>query len=408
MKICYTIARYWPAIGGAEIHTHMLIEKISKEHNVEIVTQTTENGTGWLTAENLYVPREAGCYQDNRAPVHVLSLTPSEATLLQALIRSTRRTKGVWRASSLVTEMVLKKKMLRIARDWDIIHSIRAGSEYLNLCSRRVARTLDIPYVFTPIAHLSGDRVDYFRMFRKLYQKADALIAMTEYEKQWLITQGADPRNVHSVGVGPVLPDAFDGRRFRERYEIDGYIVLFIGQKYRYKGYVELLQASREVQDRFPNTCFVFIGPRTPESRISFFPYADHRIIELGVVSDQEKADALAACDIFCMPSLQESFGSVFLEAWMMGKPVIAGDIPCERELVDDGEDGFLVRQDPGEIAGRIMDLLGDEKLRERMGRSGREKVLQRYTWDRIAEKMMAIYDGLSNATKIRTCASYS
>jgi len=76
----------------------------------------------------------------------------------------------------------------------------------------------------------------------------------------------------------------------------------------------------------------------------------------------------------------------------MMGKPVIGGDIPAAREVIADGQDGYLVRQDPGELAAKICLLLDDPPLRERMGQQGKRKVLDRYSWDRLVERTEQIY----------------
>ncbi|MGB9594200.1 MAG: glycosyltransferase, partial [Anaerolineae bacterium] len=108
-----------------------------------------------------------------------------------------------------------------------------------------------------------------------------------------------------------------------------------------------------------------------------------------------EKTSALAACDVFCMPSSQESFGGVFVEAWTMGKPVIGGDIPAVREVIADGVDGFLVPPDPATIADRILALLADPAMARRMGEAGRQKALACFTWDKLAAKTLAVYEGL-------------
>ena len=118
----------------------------------------------------------------------------------------------------------------------------------------------------------------------------------------------------------------------------------------------------------------------------------DERVIELGQVSLAEKTNALAACDILCVPSMQESFGGVYPEAWMMKKPVIGGDIPAIREVISDGINGFLVQQDSAEIADKICQMLQNTSLREKMGAAGYQKVLEKYTWEQIAANMEAAY----------------
>ncbi len=396
MNICYIITRYWPAIGGAEIHTHELVKRISETHNVKVITQLkSDRIEDWLEETTIYAPQEPEKYSDNKAEVHLITVTSLERTILQPLVRMSKQMGGVWRVAFPTIRLIFRRKILEIACGCDIIHNVRAGCQYLSDVALQVARKLRIPYVFTPIPHLEGSNREVFKIFSKLYREADALIAMTEYEKRWLVRQGAKPERVYPIGVGPILAERSNRESFKDQYGINGPMVLFVGQKYPYKGYIEVLKATKEVWQRFPDTYFVFAGPRTRESVAVFSCLGDSRIIELGTLDDQEKTNAFAACDIFCMPSVQESFGGVFLEAWMMEKPVIAGDIPCERELIDNGMDGFLVKQDPKEIAERIIQLLSDEELRKQMGRRGKRKVITKYTWEEIANRMERIYGKL-------------
>ena len=391
MDICYTITRYWPAVGGAEVHTHELVKRLSERHRVKVVAQLKAACTDWLRDITMYAPSEPEVYSDDRAEVYIVTTTELERKVLGPLVRMTEQIGALWYVTSPLLRRTFRGKVEEVARGCDLIHNVRAGPQHLSYASWDAAKRLKVPFVFTPIPHIDGEG-NVFKAFSKLYRRADALIAMTEYERRWLIEQGARPEKVHTLGVGPVLTEDYDGESFKSKFNISGRMVLFVGQKYRYKGYLEILKASSKVWEEFPDTYFVFAGPRTRESVEIFSLYTDPRIVEVGPLSEREKTDAFAACDIFCMPSTRESFGGVFIEAWAMEKPVIAGNIPCERELIEDGVDGFLVEQDPEEVATKILQLLKDDELRRRMGRRGKEKVLAKYTWEKITSKMEEIY----------------
>lgn len=96
------------------------------------------------------------------------------------------------------------------------------------------------------------------------------------------------------------------------------------------------------------------------------------------------------------MPSRTDSLGIVYLEAWLNEKPVVgalAGGVP---EVISDGVDGHLVRfGDVPSLAVRLAHLLGDPEAAAAMGRRGREKVLARYTWDRIYPRVREVYEQL-------------
>src|SRR5207249_4036861 len=116
--------------------------------------------------------------------------------------------------------------------------------------------------------------------------------------------------------------------------------------KERYKGYIHLLDAAEVVWRTQPETRFVFIG--IPGFYSSFFDefarYADERIVDIERASGAERSAALDACDVFAMPSLHETFGIGYLEAWLHERPVVGGDIPALREVIAHGADGLLAR----------------------------------------------------------------
>jgi glycosyltransferase involved in cell wall biosynthesis len=105
------------------------------------------------------------------------------------------------------------------------------------------------------------------------------------------------------------------------------------------------------------------------------------RILNLNDLTDEEKQDALAACDVLCVPSKGESFGMVYFEAWAYGKPVVGLDLPVLRETIKANEAGILVRERFDELADAVCQLLGDFQLRHEMGKNGR-KAAQQHSWE--------------------------
>ena len=118
----------------------------------------------------------------------------------------------------------------------------------------------------------------------------------------------------------------------------------------------------------------------------------DSRIVEMDAVSLEEKCDALAACDIFAMVSTQESFGGVYVEAWMYSKPVVGGRIPAICDVVDDGTNGLLVEQDSTAIASAILALLRDPAKAAAFGHAGHEKAHREFAWEAVAARVREAY----------------
>ena len=244
----------------------------------------------------------------------------------------------------------------------------------------RAARALGVPYVETPLVHpgqtFSGDSAsDGAR-----YRRADAVIALTEWEAVWYRARGV--RHAHVTGVGPILGALPDLPREEQT-------ILFVGRKERYKGYDALAAAAPIVWQQRPRTRFIAIGQRR---FLSPRPPGDPRWEERGVVTELEKAAAYARATVFAMPSDHETFGHTYLEAWTAGTPVIAGDIPPLREIVRAGIDGLLARNEPHSVAAAILELLADPARARAMGESGRERAKQ-WSWERIAERTEAVYE---------------
>jgi glycosyltransferase involved in cell wall biosynthesis len=172
---------------------------------------------------------------------------------------------------------------------------------------------------------------------------------------------------------------------------MDRATVLFVGRKERYKGYDALRGAAPIVWRARSDARFVVIGQRR---FLGPPPLRDPRWREPGVVSEAEKAEAYARATIFAMPSDHETFGHAYVEAWAAGRPVIAGDIAPLREVVREGIDGLHARNEPRAVAAAILALLADPAHARRMGAAGRERVAERWTWSRIAERTEAVYLG--------------
>ncbi|MBK8507198.1 MAG: glycosyltransferase family 4 protein [Candidatus Competibacteraceae bacterium] len=102
--------------------------------------------------------------------------------------------------------------------------------------------------------------------------------------------------------------------------------------------------------------------------------------------------DLLRACDLVAVPSRNEPFGIVVLDAWSAGKPVVATTAGGPREFVRDNVDGVLVDADPNSLAHGIGSLLADLEKSRRMGLNGRRAVEETFNWDRSAALTETVY----------------
>ncbi|UBF24689.1 glycosyltransferase family 4 protein [Kovacikia minuta CCNUW1] len=389
MRLLYTLTAYPPYTGGAQLHQHMLAQQLQPQHTVQVVCHWDCHRTDWLLGTTLKAPGVDRDYTVDGIPVHRLGLSLREKARLAPFVPLYYPLMGV--ALPPIAHC-LAQHLSPYATQADLIHNVRIGREGLSYASLQVARTHQIPFVLTPVHHPRWVGWRY-RAYLRLYQLADAVIALTQVEKKVLMGLGVPEERIAVTGIGPVLAPTADPVAFLERYGLDkGPIVLFLGQHYSYKGYQQLLLATPLVWEKLPDVQFVFIGPSVAQSEQAFAQRKDPRIHRLGVVDLQTKTDALAACTLLCVPSSQESFGGVYTEAWSFAKPVIGCNIPAVTEVITDGMDGHLIDQEPAQIADRICHLVLNPAQAKAMGEAGRDKVQSRYTWRKLAELTEQIY----------------
>ena len=397
LNFFYTTTSYPPAIGGAQFHTHQIARRLAERHAVQVATLWDHNRTDWLQGTTLNAPAKPKFYTIDGIPVNLITLTRAERRTVRPWVWS------YYALKPLAIRHIAKHFVPKIgafATHANIIHAVRIGREPLSYASLQVARKLDVPFVFVPYHHPRWVGWNY-RAYIKLYRQADALIAMTETERGTLIDLGVRPERVFVTGNGPNLADEAHPTDFRRQLGIPAEVplVLFLGQKYRYKGFQHLAQAAPLVWNKYPETRFLFIGPHTHFSQKVFAKFQDPRLIELGAVDLQTKTDALAACTLLCLPSTQESFGGVLTEAWSFGKPVIGANIPAISEVIDNGENGFVTPPTAPELAERITFLVSNPTLADQLGTAGKFKTEHVYNWGELAQKTERVYTMLLNGS---------
>jgi glycosyltransferase involved in cell wall biosynthesis len=170
-----------------------------------------------------------------------------------------------------------------------------------------------------------------------------------------------------------------------------------------WKGQTELLHALAKVKAQNPNFRLLLVGEDDFSATPGRYSYTaelkqitkaldlEEQVIFTGFRKDAKQI--MAACDIYSMPSFEEPFGMVFLEAMAMKKPVIAivsGGVP---EFVDHGKAGLLsIHKDIDGLAANILTLVNDPELRRRMGEYGRRQVEETYHPAKMTREMEQVY----------------
>ncbi|WP_165939159.1 glycosyltransferase family 4 protein [Streptomyces sp. BK205] len=273
----------------------------------------------------------------------------------------------------------------------DLVHAFDLGRPEAVGEALLTARQLDVPFLLTPATDSSvwPDSA----AGRDLCQRADLLFTITRTEEEALRAMGVAPERLARISQAADLSGTPRPKTFRRRHGIGGPLVLFVGRRAGFKGYQHLLGGMATVWRELPETTFAFAGPNVdPDAEALFGRYADDRVLDLGVIGERTKHDALAACDVLCLPSRADVFPLVFVEAWCCGKPVVSGDFPGAHQVVRHGVDGLVVEPGAASVAEALTDLLSDPSARQAMGRAGRVRAEGELSWESVAAQVEAGY----------------
>ena len=268
------------------------------------------------------------------------------------------------------------------------------------------------------------NQLDYSMIHNRI-GKADLIIGCSEYITQRIRDRFPEFTTSYDTVYNGVNPNQSSINNQKADNADSPKRLLFVGRLSPEKGVHVLLNAYKKVVRHNKNVKLTLIGPQsaapaeyivnisddpkvrklTPfygpgyqdklKSEIS--GYVDKNIFFIDSVPYKELVRYYCDSDVFVFPSVwHEPFGMPIVEAMACGKAVVStrsGGIP---ELVDDGQTGLLVdRDDSDALAGAILRLLDDKNLRESMGKAGRERVLEKFTWDKVANDLMKLYQSI-------------
>jgi glycosyltransferase involved in cell wall biosynthesis len=385
MNILQLCIRFPPAPGGAENHVyHISKELIGRGHDLQVFTSDLYTEVPFVRIEN-------------PAPIY----------------------KGVpvkrFKSYSLGGEMhyVFIPSMMRalLREEIDIIHTHSYGY-YQTTAGAFTKKLREIPLVITPHFHpfwsmWGGKRRKELRKIydglfgKSMIDATDVVICHSKNEKELLSNFSLPDEKVRIVPAGVDFkrfesipsPD-----RFREFYNINERIVLYVGRLASNKGLRHLIDAMPQIISQFKNTTLVMIGEdegqrKMLEDRAEKLNIKDKVVFTGHITDDELFRSAYSACDVFVLPSEYEAFGLVLLEAMACEKPCVATNVGGVPEVIDKDKIGVLVEYgNSDQLANAIVDLLGDENKRKNMGRAGRERVKANFTWPKIVDQLERIY----------------
>jgi len=319
-------------------------------------------------------------------------------------------------ASKLVNELVRRDEFkydLVVAHDWlSVIAGISVKKELglpliFHVHSDEKGRTMgNGSEVVSSIESRGAEMADL--TITVSYAMQDELIqAGFPAEKIRVCYNGVDPHKYSLERVG-----GEKAKEVRQRYGLkdDDLMVLFIGRLVWVKGVDKLIRAMPHVLEKVPKAKLVIVGLGEMrdylEGLVRNLHLQDVVKFRFEFVPEEERIAHYAACDVAVYPSLYEPFGIVTLEAMSMERPVVvgaAGVSGMKEIVVASGPDqcGFHINpNDPADIAWGIVNSIQNPERKAQLGRNGRKRVLERFTWDHAAERTIQLYTELLESKK--------
>jgi glycosyltransferase involved in cell wall biosynthesis len=386
MKVAFICPWYGPDIaGGAEAEARRTVENLHQRGlAVEVWTTCVKDFEGdW--GRNFH---RAGETEVNGLPVKRFPVDSRNGELFAALNRR------ILSGESLLPEEedLFFRHMINSSELYQ--HISRFGSDYL---------LFFIPYLFSTtyfgsrihpertflIPCLHDEGYAGLKLLGEAFHRVRGLIFHTRFEQELgRHLFGLSRSQTFLFGEGIDTDIDGDGNRFRGRFQINHPYILYAGRRDAGKNTPLLMNFFSLYKKRFPSDLRLLLIGNLP-LKISREQKQD--IVDLGFVSRQDKYDAYSGADLFCQPSVMESFSIVIMEAWLCGTPVLVnGHCPVTVEHCRDSGGGLFFK-DYLEFEACLEEMRSRPDLALEMARKGRDYVLSHFHWDLICGRYLGL-----------------
>jgi glycosyltransferase involved in cell wall biosynthesis len=388
VKVAVVVQRYGAEInGGAEQHARYVAEHLAPHLQVEVLTTCARDYITWKND----LPE--GVETVNGVPVRRFPVArerhPIEFAKWSTRVFETThslRDELAWLDAEGPTSPALINYIATHERDYDffIFFSYRYHHSFYG------ARAVASKALLVPTAERDGALG--LGMFGPVFRGIRALM-YNSYEERATIQSVSNNQSVPGVvvGIGSEIPTQSNAGRFRQKFGLRDRFAIYVGRIDQNKGCAELFEYFEHYSAGLVDGMhLVLIGA-------PIIPIPEHpRIHHLGFVEDQDKFDAIAAAELLIMPSYLESLSMVALEAWALGKPVLA-NAKCE---VLQGQclrsNAGLFYENFHEFAETLRVIDTYPSLQTALGRNGRAFFERHYSWPVIEKKYLDMLERLS------------
>jgi alpha-maltose-1-phosphate synthase len=388
--------------GGAGVHVEYLSRELARKVQVEVHCwgqQYSDQGNLHVRGQEPWKEISQGTQEKFKGALEALSLNLTQIKALAGIDIAHTHTWYVSMAGFLAKKLydipfVLTTHSLEPLRAWK---AEQLGSGYAMSSWMERTAILDADAV---IAVSNGTKDDILRAYPVASERIHVIYNGIDLEQYQRVPETSA---LTAYGVNPGVP-----------------YVLFVGRITRQKGVTHLVDAIRYLPE---GTQVVLCAgaPDTPEiaselqRKVEEARAFNPRVIWIEkMVSKAETIQLYSHATVFCCPSVYEPFGIINLEAMACRAAVVASAVGGIKEVVVDGETGYLVPFDQDPVTGfpldpdrfardlgaKLSDLLGDPAKCKRFGEAGRRRAEEKFSWTRIGEQTIELYQSLIEARK--------
>ena len=238
--------------------------------------------------------------------------------------------------------------------------------------------------------------------------RAKMIISISEHLIPRLYNLGVSPNKIrvipHGINASEYKPKK-RGHHFRNLLGIKPteLVIGYVGRLVPLKGVSFLIDAFKIVSGKNSNAKLLIVGDGPQRKQLEYLSgnmKSEKKIIFTGFVPKERMPEIYNTLDIFVLPSFTEGLSNTLLEAMASGKPIITTPVGGNTELIENGKNGYLVHtRSVKELAERILDLLNAPNERTQMGKAGRTKILNQYTWEKIIPRYEKVYKQVLNGS---------
>jgi glycosyltransferase involved in cell wall biosynthesis len=433
LKIGFIVQRYGTEIlGGSEYHCRLIAERLAPKHQVEVLTTCAQDYIAWkneypegsdrvrgVTVRRFANARTRDIHAFNRYSEWIFNNTHTREDELEWL-----RQQGPWCPA-------LLEYLERNHQQYDVLIFFT----YLYAPTVLGAKIAPQKSILVPTAH--DEPAIRLEIYKELFSLPAGLAYNTDVERRFLTTHfSMRAIEEETIGCGVDLPHAQEyprehtpprhgdpddqaaedeeaaaaddaspifrphlaqrGSMFRRRHRLHGPIVLYGGRIDPGKGCEELIEYFSTYVQEGGDASLVLMG-------VKLMPLPEEPFIRFaGYLPDQERVQALEAATVVVVPSPYESLSLLALESFAVGTPVLAN---ARSEVLVEHcrkSNAGLYYADRDEFTEALRMLVGDERLRARLGRNGREYIRTNYRWDVILAKYEKMFARLRQSTSPR------